>query len=94
MASHQELILLQVKVLERRLSLSKEDLITCKRLSKITSSMRIMQNCVLEIEPIDNRLVLFRNSDKSYHGVPAVKKETILVFYHLVAIFKMFFQHL
>ena len=34
-----------------------------------------MQNCVLEIEPIDNRLVLFRNSDKSYHGVPAVKKE-------------------
>ena len=33
-----------------------------------------MQNCVREIEPIDNRLVLFRNNDKSYHGVPAVKK--------------------
>jgi hypothetical protein len=34
-----------------------------------------MQNCVHEIEPIDNRLVLFRNNDKSYHGVPAVKEE-------------------
>ena len=29
-------------------------------------------NCVHEIEPIDNRLVIFQNSDTSYHGVPIV----------------------
>jgi hypothetical protein len=34
-----------------------------------------MKNCVHEIEPIDNRLVLFKNSNKSYHGVPSVKSE-------------------
>ncbi len=28
-----------------------------------------------EIEPIDNRLVIFENSDTSYHGVPCVKKD-------------------
>ena len=28
-----------------------------------------------EIEPIDNRFVIFKNSDTSYHGVPKVKRE-------------------
>ena len=34
-----------------------------------------MTKCVHEIEPIDNRLVIFLNTDKSYHGVPEVKFE-------------------
>lgn len=32
-----------------------------------------MTECVHRIEPIYNRLVLFVNSDTSYHGVPSVK---------------------
>lgn len=28
-----------------------------------------------EIEPINNRMVIFQNSDTSYHGVPVVKKD-------------------
>tara|TARA_B100000073_G_C23646603_1_gene538838 strand:- start:353 stop:1099 length:747 start_codon:yes stop_codon:yes gene_type:complete len=34
-----------------------------------------MNNCVHKIEPIENRLVIFLNTDKSYHGVPEVKSE-------------------
>ena len=34
-----------------------------------------MTTCVHEIEPINNRLVIFLNTDKSYHGVPAVNFE-------------------
>lgn len=34
-----------------------------------------MKNKTHEIEPIDNRLVIFVNSDTSYHGVPKVLKE-------------------
>jgi hypothetical protein len=34
-----------------------------------------MTNCVHEIEPLNNRLVLFVNNDKAYHGVPFVKTE-------------------
>ena len=34
-----------------------------------------MKKCVHKIEPIDNRLVLFQNTDKSYHGVPSVNAE-------------------
>tara|TARA_B100001564_G_C20553180_1_gene630116 strand:+ start:300 stop:1031 length:732 start_codon:yes stop_codon:yes gene_type:complete len=31
-----------------------------------------MQSCLHEIEPKTNRLVIFKNSDTSYHGVPKV----------------------
>jgi hypothetical protein len=34
-----------------------------------------MKTCMHEIEPINNRLVLFLNNDMSYHGVPLVKSE-------------------
>ena len=34
-----------------------------------------MKKCVHKIEPLENRLVLFLNSEKSYHGVPLVKSE-------------------
>ena len=34
-----------------------------------------MQRCMHEIEPVNNRLVLFLNNDMSYHGVPLVKSE-------------------
>ncbi len=34
-----------------------------------------MTERVHELEPIDNRLVIFLNSDTSYHGVPLVKKD-------------------
>ena len=34
-----------------------------------------MTKCIHEIEPINNRLVMFKNSDTSYHGVPVVKKD-------------------
>jgi hypothetical protein len=31
-----------------------------------------MSSCIHQIEPIDNRLVIFKNSNTSYHGVPKV----------------------
>ena len=34
-----------------------------------------MDQCIHKIEPLNNRLVIFLNSDTSYHGVPNVKKE-------------------
>ena len=34
-----------------------------------------MTECVHKIKPIDNRLVIFLNTDKSYHGVPEVNFE-------------------
>lgn len=34
-----------------------------------------MKLCMHEIEPLNNRLVLFLNNDMSYHGVPLVKSE-------------------
>ena len=34
-----------------------------------------MKKCCYEIEPISNRLVVFENSNTSYHGVPCVKSE-------------------
>ena len=34
-----------------------------------------MTECIHQIEPINNRLVMFQNSDTSYHGVPLVKKD-------------------
>jgi hypothetical protein len=34
-----------------------------------------MSECVHRIEPINNRLVIFLNTDKSYHGVPEVNFE-------------------
>ena len=34
-----------------------------------------MTERVYELEPINNRLVIFLNSDTSYHGVPLVKKD-------------------
>jgi hypothetical protein len=34
-----------------------------------------MTACTHEIEPLPNRLVVFLNSDTSYHGVPTVKSE-------------------
>lgn len=34
-----------------------------------------MENRTHEIEPLDNRLVIFVNSETSYHGVPNVKKD-------------------
>ena len=34
-----------------------------------------MTECVHKIDPIDNRLVIFLNTDKSYHGVPEVNFE-------------------
>jgi len=34
-----------------------------------------MNTCTHEIEPISNRLVVFLNSDTSFHGVPVVKSE-------------------
>lgn len=34
-----------------------------------------MSNITHEIEPLYNRLVIFVNSETSYHGVPSVKKE-------------------
>ena len=34
-----------------------------------------MTTCVHKIEPVENRLVIFSNTDKSYHGVPEVKSE-------------------
>ena len=33
-----------------------------------------MSKCVHKIKPIENRLVIFLNSDTSYHGVPEVKE--------------------
>ena len=34
-----------------------------------------MKECIHQIEPLENRLVLFLNNEKSYHGVPLVKSE-------------------
>ena len=34
-----------------------------------------MENIEHEVEPIDNRLLIFRNSDTSHHGVPKVYSE-------------------
>ena len=34
-----------------------------------------MNTCTHKIEPISNRLVVFLNSDTSFHGVPVVKSE-------------------
>ena len=34
-----------------------------------------MTKCMHKIEPLDNRLVIFLNTDKSYHGVPSVNFE-------------------
>ena len=34
-----------------------------------------MTKCMHKIEPINNRLVIFLNTDTSYHGVPEVNFE-------------------
>ena len=34
-----------------------------------------MTKRIHQIEPINNRVVMFQNSDTSYHGVPLVKKD-------------------
>ena len=34
-----------------------------------------MTECTNSIAPLNNRLVIFHNSDTSYHGVPEVKRE-------------------
>ena len=34
-----------------------------------------MDQCIHKIEPLNNRLVIFLNSDTSYHGVPKVNSE-------------------
>jgi hypothetical protein len=43
-----------------------------------------MQNKVLEIEPINNRLLIFLNSSTSYHGVPIVKSQRNTITFSLL----------
>jgi len=43
-----------------------------------------MDKCVHRIEPINNRLVIFLNTDKSYHGVPDVNFERKAVLWSIL----------
>jgi hypothetical protein len=43
-----------------------------------------MNECVHQIEPINNRLVIFLNTDKSYHGVPDVNFERKAVLWSIL----------
>jgi hypothetical protein len=44
-----------------------------------------MEYCSLEISPIYNRLVVFENTDTSYHGVPANYRDRDLITWSLVS---------
>ena len=43
-----------------------------------------MQNKVLDVEPLNNRLLIFLNSDTSYHGVPVVKSQRNTITFSLL----------
>jgi hypothetical protein len=44
-----------------------------------------MQNCAHKIKPLHNRLVIFENSDSSYHGVPVVNSIRRAITFSLLA---------
>tara|TARA_B100001559_G_C16445778_1_gene596650 strand:+ start:32 stop:766 length:735 start_codon:yes stop_codon:yes gene_type:complete len=44
-----------------------------------------MHNLCHSIEPINNRMVIFKNSEKSYHGVPIVKKERRMITFSIMS---------
>ena len=44
-----------------------------------------MDCCLHEIEPLCNRLVFFRNSDTSYHGVPTVLSRRIAITWSIMS---------
>lgn len=43
-----------------------------------------MEKCHYEIEPISNRLVVFENSNTSYHGVPCVKSDRRMLMWSIL----------
>ena len=43
-----------------------------------------MTQMIHEVEPIHNRMVIFLNTDKSYHGVPVTKSNRKMITYSLL----------
>ena len=43
-----------------------------------------VSQCIHKIEPLNNRLIMFQNSDTSYHGVPVVKKDRKAILFSIM----------
>lgn len=43
-----------------------------------------VSKCIHKIEPLNNRFIMFQNSDTSYHGVPVVKKDRKAILFSIM----------